>query len=88
MVARSVVAVEALAWNSAILVALSFSMAASLVEFEARATILSRKAISLQRDLSVTALVVLFPFATTAVERRREKKRLVNCIFANLDGGG
>jgi hypothetical protein len=38
--------------------------------------------------LSVTALVVLFPFATTAVERRREKKRLVNCIFANLDGGG
>jgi hypothetical protein len=90
MVASSVAAVEALASNSAILVALFFVFSASLVLFAAMATVFSREAISLQRDLSVTALVVLFPFATTAVERRRDMKMLVNCILAtgSLARGG
>lgn len=82
MVARSVAAVLALASNSAILVALFFSFSASFVLFAARATVFSREDISLQRDWSVTALVVLLPFATTAVDRSRERKMLVNCILA------
>ena len=49
-----------------------------------RVTHLVRLAISLQRLLSVTALVVLLPLAATAVERSRETKILVNCMLTDL----
>ena len=83
MVARSVAAVEALASNAAILVALFLSLASSFVVFAARETVASREAICLQRDLSLTVLVVvLLPLAATAEVRRRVTKKLVNCMLA------
>ena len=81
MVESVVAAVDALACISAILVALLLVLAASLVSLAARLTREVREAISLQRDLSVTALVLL-PLAMAEEERRRERKMVVNCIFA------
>lgn len=85
IVVNLVEASEALAWISAILVALFLVFSSSLVVFAARLTSLVKEAISLQRDLSVTAFVevpFLPPFATTAVESIKEMKRLENCMFA------
>lgn len=75
---------DALAWISAIFVALFFAFSSSFVVLAASATSLLRLAISLHRLLSETALVVLLLLATTAVERRRETKILVNCILNDL----
>lgn len=88
IVARVTAAVEALAWNSAILVELSFSLAASFVVLAARSTMAVNLAISLHDCLVERVLVLLeadleLPFATTE-ETRREMMRLVNCILAVL----
>jgi len=85
MVVSLVEASDALDWMSAILVALLLVLSASLVVLDASLTSWFREDISLQRLLSVTALVlVLFlsPLATTAVASTREKKRLENCMLS------
>lgn len=75
---------EALAWMEAIFVALFLVLSANFVSFPAKDTSLVNCAISLQILLSVTALVLLPPLATTAVERRRETRMLVNCMLTVL----
>lgn len=69
----------------AILVALFLVLSANFVSLAAKETSFVNWAMSLQILLSVIALVLLPPLATTAVERRRETKRLENCMLTFLE---
>jgi hypothetical protein len=84
IVANVADASEALAWMLAIFVALLFVLSASLVSLDASSTNLLRDFISLQRDLSVIALVVEFPLTPLArvdVANANDRKIVANCMF-------
>jgi len=60
-------------------------LSSSLVVFAAILTGLVRIVISLQRDLSVTALVVLLPLAMDAYESKSETRRFESCMLNKYD---